>query len=425
MAAGFFAEAKNYLDKISKLRFADDFRLIKSFSEQIPASNLLVLIPCYAEEPGLRESLMAYSKSGIPDGCAFVVFINGADKLDDQQFGVLMDARLADVESVRVHFGTGKLVVVAHHFASRPTLSRVRGLITDAAIMSCCAAERTGLEDPVIVSNDADAISYAVDYLNNIRRAFNEDAHLDYVSGPISWSGMDEDGMARYEPAHPLPEIYFCDLLSQIADDVYREHSPVYTTGCNSAYRLSALCTIGGYDYSFDPFYDVEIGKVLNEHRRNQGNDPKRFGAFLEECLLITNPRRAIYAQLKDIAYGRQFETFGTVFGTNIDLATSIAIYRKSAAFLQLEDLLRAEQNESKIRARLIAAFLKWLEGEPIQQKKTLARLIAPKIGLELDSITGDGERIDEIKVDWTKSSLISILENWSQRISGQEPTTS
>jgi len=412
----FNAEAQRYVDSLASARAENDLHLIYDFEKQIRVhhENLFVLIPCYIEETGLFASLEAYVESGIPRSCMFVVFINASKaNVGEKRFAELLEARLKEVDAARQDFGETKLIAVHHHFESKPTLSRLRGLVTDAVVKGCLV-RRTA--NPIVVSNDADAIWYAPDYLENIRKAFDETPEADYMSGPISWSGMDEDGFVRYEPFMPLPEVYLSDLLSQIADDVYREQSPVYTTGCNSAYRLSTLCTVGGYDYTFAPYFDVEIGRVLNRHKEAQGGSAMSSGIFLPDCFLITSPRRAIHAQLENIPYGHQFETFGTVLGSSIELDTGVELYRKSKLFMQIEDLMNLEENREKVESRLTSVFKQWLEGEPTPYKRTLASKIAPSAGIALDTTGGAEQTSDSIQVDWKNSPLVSVLESWADR---------
>jgi hypothetical protein len=411
-------------------RSEEDIRLIDDFVKQIDVGdeNLFVLIPCYVEETGLAESLSAYVESGIPQNCLFIVFINASDRIDDETFNALLDQRIADVESISAGFEDtqSRLVVINHRFESKQTLSRIRGLMCDAVAKSCIKRRIASAEIPdavtepdaeiVIVSNDADAISYSLNYLELIRKAFLEDPDLDYISGPISWSGMDQDGWVRYEPFVPLPEIYLNDLLSQIADDIYRLQSPVYSTGCNSAFRLSTLCTIGGYDYDFAPYFDVEIGRALNRYRSGRNEEAMKHCRFLADCALITNPRRAIHAHLENIPYGQQFENFGSLLGSDIDVEGSVNLYRQSKLFIQWEDLIDLSKTADKVYPRLTAAVLQWLEGEPTPHKKTLLTALAPKAGITVDTIYGDGEKIEDAEINWNDSEFLTVLSAWAAR---------
>ncbi|MBX9693185.1 MAG: hypothetical protein K2Z81_12425 [Cyanobacteria bacterium] len=243
-----------------------------------------------------------------------------------------------------------------------------------------------------------------------------QDKSVDFISGEKIWSGLDGYGIPRYNPPEPLPELFLKDVLGHASDDVYRQYSPVYTTGCNSAFRLSTVCSIDGYDYTFDPSFDVEIGAVLSKYAViSQKAEAGQFGRFLPECLLVANPRRNVYAQLNDIPYGLQFDlTFGSVYGSDIDLADGIAAYMKNLDFIQMEDLLNFAERKEKIYSRITATFLRWLDGEPTGWKKTLAETIAPRVGLAIGRIHSEGEKIEGLEFDWDESSLHRAMEEWA-----------
>ncbi len=416
--SNFHEEAKRFISDLQSLRSQEDIRLIEEISSKLilRGEELFVLIPCYIKELELLQSIRALAQAGIPDKCMFVVFVNGGEQIDPSLFTELANSRLKELDQVKESFPELNLIAVTHQFKGKPTISRIRGILTDAVTRSCLDHNS---DDPIIVSNDADALAYAPGYLLRIREAFAQDTSIDYISGDINWSGLDGRGLPRYSPAEPLPELFLKDVLGHASDDIYRQYSPVYTTGCNSAFRLSTICSIDGYDYKFDPSFDVEIGAVLSKFATiSEKATPGQFARFIPECLLVANPRRNVYAQLNDIPYGLQFDlTFGTVYGSDIDLEDGINTYLQNDEFIQMKDLLNFDECKNKIYSRMTKTFLRWLDGEPTDWKRTLAETVAPKVGLKIADIQANGEMVEIIEFDWQECTLDKAMEAWAKMV--------
>ncbi len=423
----FKPEATQFFDTFPQFREDEDQELVSQFSKKLDVGGFdtFVIIPCYVKEPGVYESLKAHAEASPPDKCLFVVFINASEySIASDEFEILSAQREVDIDRAAADFPSLKLKRFTHHFSGRAIISRIRGIITDAVLKSCFEQQVT---NPVIISNDADALAYAPDYVTNMANCFRNASQIDYASGPIWWSGCDPSGLARYSPAQAMPEIYINDYFGQFGDEIYRQTTPVYTTGCNSAFRGASLCGIRSYNYTFAPSYDLEIGRFFNMVREKVfGDDPRLHGAFVRECVLTTNPRRAAIAILGNVPFGMQFDNFGSVIGADIGLAECIAAYQGTSKFLQLEELLETDDAAvlAKVRLRIINVFWHFLRGEPTDNRKALAEMIAPRAGLVLEDVEFDGKNVLDITVDWDRSTLVQHLVDWAKlNVSQQEKT--
>ncbi|MBX9693184.1 MAG: hypothetical protein K2Z81_12420 [Cyanobacteria bacterium] len=156
----FHDEATRFINDLPSMRTEEEISLIEKISQQITIRDeeLFVLIPCYVKELELLQSILAHGQAGIPDRCMFVVFINGGEQIEGQLFSELAASRLNELNQAKEAYPDLNLASVTHHFQGRPTISKIRGVLTDAVTMSCLASDRV---DPIIVSNDADALAYA------------------------------------------------------------------------------------------------------------------------------------------------------------------------------------------------------------------------------------------------------------------------
>ena len=445
----FNTEAKKHIANLGKLRSAADCELIDSYDIDCKGADTFVIIPCHVKEQGLYESLLAYKDAGISKYCSLIIYLNAGARTSKKDYSSLLKKRLKEIERAKAELPSLKMQVFSHHFTDNAIISRIRGIITDALI-KCCFEQK--IKDPILVSNDADALHYSKGYFKHIRDAIRK-SEIDFLSGTIFWTGCDHAGRVRYKPAVPLPELYLNDLYGQSGDEVYRDYGGVYTTGCNSAFRLSAVAAIGGYDYEFAPFFDVEIGTKLKEFRQDE-IDAKRFGnngsekaqdkmvnaAYMDECALSTNPRRAMLAFLNAVPYGEQFQNVGTVLGADLDISEYIDSYRSNENYIQAEDLLayhKSAKAKEKVHTRIRASYLHFLQGEPTRNKVMFTKMLCPRAGLvisKVDTFDPDSESNEElddpptpeqlariknrllisnIDFDWEQSTLISKLVNW------------
>ncbi|MBX9690491.1 MAG: hypothetical protein K2X27_27495 [Candidatus Obscuribacterales bacterium] len=406
--------ASKHLKQLEELRSPEDLKLINELANYIDCKKAdnFVIIPCHIKESGLKESLLAYKDAALDPSTEIIVFINASESSSDQEFQELAAKRILDIEAAMHDLAALKVQVLSHHFRSKRNQSRIRGVVTDALIKQCL---ETGIEDPILISNDADALAYAPNYLKEIRESFRNNELLDFASGPIFWSGCDSQARIRYRPEIPLPEVFLSDFFGQFGDEIYREYGHIYTTGCNSAFRLASVCAINGYDFSYEPSFDVEIGVRLKEMRQAAAEDSAGFSQFLYKCSLSTNPRRAFYAQLKNIPYGMQFDNFATVLGAELSILECIEAYQNSKEFLQIDELKDYEANKSKVHQRLSSTFEQFIIGEAAQNKAAFAKRLADRLGMEVLELDASSDRFS-ISFNWDKSTqFLNRIVQWAK----------
>lgn len=413
----FTEEAERYANKLASLRSPGDLKLIDNLASQIDCSSAdtFIVIPAHVRERALKESLLAYSNAGADKQFLCIIFLNGGPDITAEEFEKLTEKRLSEVRAAQLQLPQLKFTPLVHHFSENSLLSRIRGVITDALVKAC---HQQQIADPVLVSNDADALVYSFGYLKELRSVFKTSPELDYLSGTIYWSGCDEDGRIRYEPPLAMPEIFLSDVFGQIVDEIYRQHGSIYATGCNSAFRLASIAAINGYDYDFFPFFDVEIGNVMDRFRfdRHGAETEKSFARFMKNCRLTTNPRRAILALLNNVPYGEQFNSVATHLGADLDLSEYASAYVNTPAFMQAADLLsyyQSEKKREKVHSRIAACFVDFIKGEAARNKKALAEHLCPRVGLEIEHLVSEDSDLRSISFNWKNSSLPAMLVNW------------
>lgn len=147
-----------------------------------------------------------------------------------------------------------------------------------------------GFKDTILISNDADAISYDSNYLSSIIKKFDSSPEVDALVTKMS---IPDYAMAKPNIA-VATEIL--DLMERVIikenKDLGEPADPVIFVGRSCAMRSSIIAASGGCNQRATVHDDRELGWIISDARNW---DPKRIIQF-DETSMVTDPRRHLDA---------------------------------------------------------------------------------------------------------------------------------
>ena len=129
----------------------------------------------------------------------------------------------------------------------------LRKIATDLAIIRALEQK---IQDPFIVSLDADVCSCSNIYLASYVKRFTASTHPFAILGKVDWSGYEKNDLYRVS-IRMFQYIDVFDRHAGISQKNLLGKFPriIELNGCNSAFRASIYCYIGGYN----PNRDIEF----------------------------------------------------------------------------------------------------------------------------------------------------------------------
>jgi hypothetical protein len=367
----FSTELDLYKKRILARRTAEHLQITQSLLAALSFRQdtaLICSILCHVSEDTDRYHLESLIKSVARSGGHTVIFMNGVDGA--------MAAQLLDdaTQALKHRFDLGGLgadvSVVCSLFKRREPLSAIRGILADAIAL---AAQRSGMTDPVITSNDVDVMAVPDNYAKIIVDTFKS-PHVDVLSGPVFY-GYDYWGMNRTGLSLRAPELMLANRAVYSRKLAYTSGvilgSPYLPTdGPNIAYRLSAYCAAGGYDFQVDLGEDVYIGAALFALRSEAGHPfpNSRHAVYNFALWVTTDPRR----QLSSICSGFTLEEcwsfvpFSESLGSAMKTPQLAEMYGLNPQLIQSDDLadLQPSRISDKLRRRAMGVYLESLRAD-------------------------------------------------------------
>ncbi|MCM2442230.1 hypothetical protein HGO34_21105 [Agrobacterium vitis] len=313
-----------------------------------------------------------------------VIFVNGADGGDTtgiiEQAATRLRGRFVETKS------HDRISVVTNLFPKREPLSTIRGILADGVTL---AAERAGLSDPIITSNDIDIVAVPNDYARITLEEFRS-PKIDILSGPVFYGydqfGRDYTGLPLSAPELMLGNrAIYCRKMALASGAMLGD--PFFPTdGPNIAFRLSAYCAAGGYNYAVDVGEDTYIGSAIFGIRSETEDLFPQYGhaSYNSAFWVATDPRR----QLLSICSGNSIEDswsfvpFSSTLGSSMKTAELARIYRNNDDMIQLGDIAELDGSllQDKIRQRAITVFQESIRNDNFPE--TLVTYLARFYGL-------------------------------------------
>jgi hypothetical protein len=262
----FETEARQYLAQLDDTKWYNT--ISKSLFESIQNTvvslkyKVFVVIVCagHSEGAGVVTTLTHLANQTLDTSLyEIILFINTKDGLEDITTPFVSNF-IASNQCIPIH--------VFHHTwnieeQTQLRFGILRKIATDIAIMRAFGQK---IQNPFIVSLDADVHYCPNSYLTSYVRRFLSPTYPFAILGKVDWSGYEQN------------DLYRASIRMFQYIDVFDRHAGVSTSnllskfpriielnGCNNAFRASVYCHLSGYDPSRDIEYyqqaeDSEFG---------------------------------------------------------------------------------------------------------------------------------------------------------------------
>lgn len=397
-ALDFITEASLYKERILSSRRYDHLKVIETVAQELDFSPGIKIICCVLSH--VKEQTASYRLEGLIDSIAeanghTVIFINGAEAGDKGE--MIDNAR----DELRQRFASRSqhVSIVTNLFKVREPLSTIRGILADSVLL---AAERAGLRDPIITSSDIDVIAVPDNYGRVIIEEFRS-PQLDILSGPVFY-GYDHLGLDYTDVALRAPELLLGNRAAYarkiaLASGVILGDPFYPTDGPNIAYRLSAYCAAGGYNYAVDVGEDIYIGAaIFGIRNRISGIFPQHQHASYSSAFWVaTDPRR----QLLSICSGYSIEDswsfipFSTSLGSAMKTPDLVPVYCCKTELIQCTDLIpeNATLTREKLRHRTLTVFQEAIRNDSFSDP--VVAFLARVYGLNVAAVSASAGHYD------------------------------
>ena len=214
--------------------------------EGITTENIIA-IPWYYKEESHR---ILQVLSSLKWDFTVVLYFNWVPEEWNEEFSI----RFNDIKRILEQDGvTKRVLLVKHAYTERVNLWVIRGDMIQGIIW----ATSSKLSDPVIYWLDADTYSLKEDYINNARKAFDEDLSIDFLKSQLRWTNGEKEWYA-----------WLSEMLMHIGNMVHnRKH--VISMWWATSFRLRSYIRINGYKKSMDMGEDIQLWKDMKEWNPN------------------------------------------------------------------------------------------------------------------------------------------------------------
>ncbi len=249
----------------------------------------------------------------------------------------------------------------------KPVWGEIIKPIYDLALLR--SLQRRNPKDPLIVTNDADAVRLSPRYIADIIQVSEDYPEADGFVGRYDWAAEAYARNATFHVASRFESFISAIIRRERKRDEHGSFSgPQHTPGPNSIFRGSILAAIGGVNNLTDCGADGELGKIIYL-ARGKRNTIK----YIHKLYTDMDPRRAIEAFEKGIPLIGTWSSWGdfSFYGKDPDKVL------KSLTSSRQVDLERLQQeinlyiegyglNASSSEVKRILSWLGFKEGDYI-----------------------------------------------------------
>lgn len=358
----FKKEYSQYFDSL-KNNDPDRYEDISGIASKIklsPQTESIVSIPCYVKEPNLSRTLENYANQ-TNKNFEIVICLNGGPMDEDtdksrEQFRGEVNNRMEEIRKIKAKYPDLKIHAFNTQFPDRPNIGQVRGLLSQIV---CLSAANAGIEDPIIISNDADNYGLSSKYIESFTRKFKDNEDLDYILGQIEW---DADAKNPDSFSKKCPELFMGQRVTQITDAIIRwksspkEGKNIGSSGANTAIRAKSYLAVGGYDDNWEKAEDVILGRRLRLMRYDGTSSDllnKKHQSYSPSARLQTSPRRALSTIVNNYSFPEQWHDFENKLGAGINDKDISDLYAKDGHLVQTSDIEAAAAGDEKALTKI------------------------------------------------------------------------
>jgi hypothetical protein len=349
----FEMEFAAYKARKIQLQQKDVVRNIEAMSQEIHLSEqctIISAIPVHIleipNEIGLGEHISSLSSAA---GTTVFLINDATAKIAEDEFKChAQRLRMA----LRKIAGSNPVSILSEYSPSAISIGAIRGILSDAIMHAC---QQHKINDPIMLSNDVDVVRCPANYAAMIRDIFLANPFLDILTGPVYY-GYGVDGEKYLEANSIAPELmlqnrFRSTYLKSLRNGVALGWTYSNGEGANKAFRMAALCAVGGYRH--DAFVDEDEYVTLGMYKMRAPHDSRprlnaKYARYEAATWRATDPRRQLRAMINSISIQRSwdYESFAAVTGAEIDTMNLLHAYSALPERIQFEDLAGRSPDE-------------------------------------------------------------------------------
>ncbi len=355
-------EVKIFKQALPQLRSEKQLKAIANLAAKIKLkrhAKLVIAMPAYVGEQNLLAAVRSSLDSANGGGSAAVIlFLNASAVTSAKKFQSLLAARKVELEELCAS-SRGRLQIIDYHFSGSTRMGAIRGLLTDAIAL---AASNAGIDDLIVISNDADQIECCSNYVKKVIKFFGDNEEVDAGEGLIQWGTALERSK--------MPELRLVELIINNIDlrpnrEFIGSIPAIHAWGANSFFRLSSYCAIGGYKYGMrssedaDLLQRIEIARMLDT-----GGFVGFYGRFVrkaDSAVVSTDASKLIDSILSGSSLFESLRQFSPSRRSTRNSNLMFSAYSKRRKLIQVSDVLAAKKGNriavQKIMNRIIALY--------------------------------------------------------------------
>lgn len=285
---------KNYKNYVNEL-----YDIVKKSPKLDPNIKAALIIPSYMEGKSIEKTLKKYSS--CYDFGKVAIFI-----LENYPLGKQRDLTLVKIQLFKLNNPNVKVYHILKKFEKRANIGLIRKYISDYVLLLKYYSKHQG--NLILVGGDGDCENINPDFFRGIINKFESNPNLDAVE-------MKMDFPSDYRMA--FPNLWVMHRAFDFAWKYMRRrinpNKAVRMYGPASAIKASSYLMIKGFNPRTNLCEDLQLSWLLDEARIKNIDDnsfiEKKFFDFLP-YEIITNPRRAIMAEINKISLMDMYENF-------------------------------------------------------------------------------------------------------------------
>lgn len=277
-------EVKSYLSTQGRSYLEEINKLSNSTGPLKTSTRLIVTIIGYGEGGRIKNTLNLYLNQDISTELFEIIVLNNHPReVPDDDTGEQVAEFISENPKIKVHY-----IHKIWDDSQYKTVGNARKYVFDISLSKIL--NRRYEKDTILVSNDADPIYYAPNYLSSILNKFDTSPDIDCLVTDINFP----------EYAMKKPGVLLAiEILAYLERNLIKENKelgepadPAILLGGSSAMRASIYAAIGGSNARATTHDDRELGWLMGDARNWNPNKIIQF----DDTYMTTDARRQLSA---------------------------------------------------------------------------------------------------------------------------------
>lgn len=292
-------EIKIYFNRQNPTYTNEIIRISNPENPMKPSTRIIVAIPSYGEGSRIKHTLQQYVDQDLDLNFYEIIIL-------DNHPESVADDNTAD-EVARLKEEHPELSVIFAHKTwsdnELATVGNARKYVSDIALARIINSEVSN-PNTILVSNDADAIAIAPNYLRSMLQKFDSSPQVDGLVTDLK--------LPAHVMAKPNINVAYKILgmleegLTQAVEETGQPKDPAAFIGKSSAFRVSMYAAVGGFNPNAAIAEDIELSWMMSDARNWNADRVIQF----RDTNLTTDPRRHLDAVANSVPINQMLFDF-------------------------------------------------------------------------------------------------------------------